>query len=67
MVIFVCIGCVSLGIWGYLVKFVLISLDIQKIQTKKQLENIESIQLYEYDLKHEFDQDGAHLHETGGM
>ena len=33
---------------------------------RRQLETLENIQLYEYDLKHEFDKDGANVHETGG-
>lgn len=39
--------------------------NIRALDGRTQLENIERLQLYEYDLKHERDKDGASLHETG--
>lgn len=39
--------------------------NIRALDGKTQLENIEKLQLYEYDLRHERGKDGASLHETG--
>jgi len=39
--------------------------NIKQLDPNAQLENIEKLQLYEYDLKHERDKDGASVHETG--